>query len=132
MVISQRIKLILSLSIILLGAFLTLIILNYNTAQTAIRHEIGQSSLPLLRENIYSEIEKDILPALNIASSMANDYFLIEWVKNGEKDETIIRAYLDKIHEEYGFFSAFFVSAVTDNYYHYSGINKKISEFGRS
>ncbi len=80
-----------------------------------------------MRENIYSEIQKEIIPPLNISSLMSNDSFLINWATSGEKDREAIIQYLKEIHQRYGCFSTFFISAQTRNYYHFNGILKQIS-----
>ena len=123
----KRTRLIFFLSAILLASFVSVSILNYQTAKEAMKREITEASLPLLRENIYSEIKSDILPALNISSAMANDHFLIKWTKDGEKDLDAILSYLERIQLQYGYFSTFFVSEATKTYYHFSGVNKTIS-----
>jgi len=57
---------------------------------------------------------------------MANDEFLVEWVLAGEQDTEEIVRYLQRIKERYGYFSAFYISARTNNYYYYEGILKQI------
>ena len=124
---SSRFRLILIISVILIAAFLFVSFFNYNAAKNSIEGEIVSSSLPLLRENIYSEIKQDFIPALNISSMMANDSFLKNWAINGEKDPGEVVQYLREIKKEYGYFSVFFISKQTKNYYHYSGILKQIN-----
>ncbi|MBI9108486.1 MAG: diguanylate cyclase [Spirochaetales bacterium] len=127
MLLSNRIRLIVLLSIILVIAFTAVSLLNVHTARTAMIEEVSKTSLPLLRENIFSEIQEDFLPALNIASMMANDYFLVRWTEDGEKNAQEVQSYLQRIQQEYDFFSTFFISDRTKKYYHFSGINKTIS-----
>lgn len=127
MVLTQKIKLILVLSIILFISFISLSLINYTSAEKTVRRDIVSSSLPLMRENIYSEIQKEIIPPLNIASLMSNDSFLINWAVSGEKETTAVTQYLQEIHQRYGYFSTFFISARTRNYYHFNGILKQIS-----
>ena len=122
-----RIRLIIIISIVLVVAFVSVSIFNYNTAKNSINEEIRSSSLPLLRENIYSEIKNDFIPAINIASMMATDSFLRNWAIEGEKNKEEILQYLKEIHNAYGYFSTFFVSSVSGNYYHHSRILKQIS-----
>lgn len=124
---SSRFRLILIISVILTAAFLFVSFFNYNAAKNSIEGEIVSSSLPLLRENIYSEIKEDFIPAVNISSMMANDSFLKNWAINGEKDPGEVVQYLREIRKEYGYFSVFFISEQTKNYYHYSGILKQIN-----
>jgi diguanylate cyclase (GGDEF)-like protein len=63
-----------------------------------------------------------------VSSLMANDTFLKDWTLNGEGEKGKIQKYLLEIMERYGFFSTFFVSDISGNYYHFSGILKQISK----
>ena len=115
------------LSALLLVAFTVLSIINYRTVADSIHDEIVTSSLPLLQENLYTEIQTDLSPALNISSMMASDSFLIRWAEAGENEPEQLIEYLDTIRLQYGYFSAFFVSHITNNYYHHTGITKQVS-----
>ncbi len=127
MVASYRVRLLLTLSVILVTSFLTLSFINFNTARQSARREIITSSLPLTRENIYSEIMNDLVPPINIASLMGNDSFLIDWIVEGEQDQSKITQYLSTIRRQYGYFSVFFISETTKTYYYFGGILKQIS-----
>ncbi|NDV20753.1 diguanylate cyclase [Pseudodesulfovibrio sp. JC047] len=123
---SIKSKLIVTLSVILVSAFLTTSFINYAITRRAIRSELIQSSLPLTRKNIYSEIQGFMMRPLLVSSSMANDTFLRNWITGGEKDLDAITKYLQKIKKKYGFFTTFFVSKTTDLYYTQNGILKEI------
>lgn len=124
---SPRASRLIVLSALLLISFTLLSVINYRTVADSIHDEIVSSSLPLLQENLYTEIQTDLSPALNIASMMASDSFLIRWAEAGENDTDRLIEYLDTIRREYGYFSVFFVSAGTSSYYHQTGITKRIS-----
>lgn len=124
---SLKNRLLINLGLTLLSAFVLISVLNYSSARTAITHEITSSSLPLLRENIYSEIREDFLPSMNIASMMATDSFLKNWTIEGENEPQQVIQYLQEIRDKYSYKSAFFVSALTGRYYHYDGVLKTIS-----
>jgi diguanylate cyclase (GGDEF)-like protein len=120
-------RLILALVSILTIGFAATSILSYSTAkQYVVESQINQT-LPLISDNIYSLIEEEIIDPINISSLMANDSFLIDWVDSGETDLEAITVYLSTIKEEYGFFSAFYISEISSNYYYYDGILKQIS-----
>lgn len=121
-----RSRLILTLTFILSAAFLTTSYVNYRLAKKAIREEILTSALPLTRDNIYSEIERDLVRPVHISSLMANDSFLKEWRQSGEANLEEIKRYLYEIKKKYGFFSTFFISTATRNYYTPDGILKRI------
>lgn len=124
-IISIRTKLILALSLILVLAFLGMSALNYHVSKNSLRKSIiGEA---LTRDTIFSEIQKDLISPLHVSSLMANDTFLKDWVIDGEKDIDPIIKYLSEIKARYQFFSSFFISEQTGNYYHSDGILKKIS-----
>ncbi|WP_432735417.1 sensor domain-containing diguanylate cyclase [Maridesulfovibrio sp. FT414] len=125
---SVRLKMITVLTMILVGAFISLSLYNYSESRKSIRNEIVNSSLPLTRDNIYSEIQSGLMRPLFVSSLMANDTFLKDWTVSGEKDLSKIERYLSEIQEQYGFFSAFFVSAKTGKYYYPGGVLKTISK----
>lgn len=127
MPVSSKKHLVSYLSLILLTAFSAIILLNYISARNSMKVEIVRSSLPLLRENIYTTIIRDLLPSMQVASLMANDSFLVRWVENGEEEVSEITSYLERIRSEYGFHSTFFVSDSSSRYFHADGINKVIS-----
>jgi diguanylate cyclase (GGDEF)-like protein len=123
---SIRTKLIFVLSLILLSGFFITNVISYRASKRQIHSSIVENSLPLARDNVYSEIQRDLTRPIFVSSLMANDTFLKDWVTGGEKQIRQIIRYLTEIQEKYGFFSSFFVSDITHNYYHYKGILKQI------
>jgi len=126
--IGPKAKLITAVTLILFMGFFTINFLNYKISKDTIRNNIVNSALPLTSNNIYSEIQQDLIRPIFISSLMANDTFLKDWAMEGEKDVSRITNYLAEIKDKYGFFSVFFVSEKTGNYYHFKGIQKKISK----
>ena len=122
-----RTKLILVLSLLLLSGFLLTNVISYQSSKKSVKTSIIDNSLPLARDNIYSEIQKDLTRPIVVSSLMANDTFLKDWVLGGEKDQLLIQKYLLEIKEKYHFFSSFFVSNKSQTYYHFKGALKKIS-----
>ena len=127
MILSSKVRLIIALSVILVIAFVSISIINYRTTRYAVRQEIVFSSLPLLRENIYSEIQRDFIPSMNRASLMANNTFLENWTLSGEKNVAEVIHFLREIQSKYDYFSTFFISEHTKKYYHYTGVLKRVS-----
>lgn len=124
---SIKAKLLISLSAILLSAFIATSVVNYVIAREAVREELLNSSLPLTGKNIYSDIHTALMRPILVASSMATDTFLKNWIEDGEQDLGSIQDYLAEIQEQYGFLTAFFVSSATDKYYYPGGMLKKVS-----
>jgi diguanylate cyclase (GGDEF)-like protein len=100
---------------------------NYQNTRDVMRSNIITRILPLTSDNVYSEVQADIVRPIFVSSLMSNDTFLKDWVLRGEKNPGEIRKYLHTIRSRYGFFSSFFVSEKTGRYYYYGGILKKIS-----
>lgn len=115
------------LIVIISGSFLLSSLFSYFQAKQSLRDEILYSSLPLLSENIYSELRHELSVPMNISSSMARDSFLMNWVLDGEKEIEDIKLYLGNLKSRYGFFTTFFVSSSSRNYYYYDGVLKQIS-----
>lgn len=124
---SIRSKLSLSLSLILLIAFVAINLLNYNVSREALRRNIIGDALPGISNTIFLELQRDLVSPVQTASQMAHDTFLRDWVMDGEKDQSKIIKYLYEIKKKYGFFTTFLISAKTLKYYHFRGMHKTIS-----
>ncbi len=101
--------------------------LSYYLTREFVLNKALNETLPLVSENIYTEIMEDLIDPIKTSSLMANDTFLINWVKSGEQNLEEIVDYLNLIRQEYGFSSSFLVSELTHNYYTPEGILKQIS-----
>ncbi|BBD06943.1 sensor domain-containing diguanylate cyclase [Desulfovibrio ferrophilus] len=126
-ILSIKSKLILALSVIMLVAVTAISVANYKVSRESIRQELLTSGLPLTRDNIYSELHRELMRPIFLSSLMSRDTFLRDWVLNGEKDIDKIQKYLLEINDKYGFITSFFVSDQTRKYYHQSGVLKRIS-----
>ena len=126
--IGRRRSLYILLTLVMAGGFLTISLLNYHTSKKAIHDSIVTSQLPLTSDNIYSEIQKDLIRPILISSLMAGDTFVRDWVLGGERDGTAMQRYLKEIMERHGAFTSFFVSDATRNYYHSDGLLKQVRE----
>ncbi len=82
---------------LLLGAFATTLLTSYFVAYRALGDEIREHTLPLTGDNIYSEIQMDLLLSIHISSLMAHDTFVWDWVLDGENDSERIISYLGQI-----------------------------------
>lgn len=125
---SVRTKMILLVTAILVGGFLTTNILSFQVSKNALRTTLLNNELPLTSDNIYSEIQSDFIRPVLVSSLMANDTFLRDWVLDGEKNVGKITHYLKTIRDKYGAFTTFFISDSTLNYYHFSGQSRVINK----
>jgi len=121
-------KLIVVVTVILLIGFLATNIISYEVSKETIRSSLLQNELPLSSDNIYSEIQADLLKPISISSQMANDAFLIDWVINGESNADQMVRYLKRIQTQYATSTSFFISNATLKYYHFEKVSRIISE----
>jgi diguanylate cyclase (GGDEF)-like protein len=116
----------LALIVLLVAGFLATSMTSYYLARDSLSSQISEQTLPLTSDNIYSEIQRDLLRPVLISSLMSTDTFLRDWALGGESDPEQIRLYLTEIQQKYDTITAFFVSDKTLNYYHPTGIIKQI------
>lgn len=127
-IIDSKRKVILILWVLLCIGFFATSIVSYYVSKNAISDAIITNELPLTADNIYSEIQKDLIRPIFISSMMASDTFVRDWVMAGEEDSAKISRYLKEIKDSYGTFSSFFVSENTRNYYYWDGLLKRVDE----
>jgi len=120
-------RLLLILSVLLIFGFLFTSLASYFTSRSSLRSQIAQNELPLTSDNVYSEIQRDLLRPIFISSLMSHDTFVRDWVISGERDEAQMIRYLKEIQLKYKTFTSFFVSDRTFIYYHADGVLKKVS-----
>jgi diguanylate cyclase (GGDEF)-like protein len=123
---NYRIVAIITALVFTLSATLTLI--NYSTSKESTREQLKNSALPLTIDNIYTEIQKNIIEPNLIASMMSHDTFLIDWLSNEEDDVQQIVRYLATIQDKYQILTSFLVSDKSQNYYSADGMLDKIDK----
>ena len=116
------------LSLILIAGFIGVLLVGYLISRDALQQGIAEQSLPITGDNIYSEIQKDILRPVFVSSLMAQDTFVRDWLIDGEQDTALIIKYLKEIKTKNNAISSFLVSDLTHQYYHADGTLKTISE----
>jgi hypothetical protein len=67
------------------GGFLATSLASYYASRESIRQNIVNTELPLTSDNIYSEIQKDLIRPTQIASMMSRDTFLRDWALDQTK-----------------------------------------------
>lgn len=116
------------LCLLLAVGFLTTSFVSFYVARDSLEEQISNTALPLTSDNIYSEIQRDLLQPIFISSLMAHDTFVRDWALSGEENPQKIIKYLDEIRSRYDTITSYFVSEKTRNYYHPSGIIKQVQE----
>ncbi len=125
---SRKGKLAVAVSSVTIVGLLITSLAGYFVSLSSLRQEIRQNELPLTSDNVYSEIQRDLVRPTFVSSLMASDTFLHDWVLRGEKDPKEITRYLGMIQKKYRMVTSFFVSDRTRLYYHAKGVIKKVSE----
>jgi diguanylate cyclase (GGDEF)-like protein len=125
---STQTSLLLLLVFLLIGGFASTSLVGYYTSRAALRSSIINTALPLTSDNIYSEIQKDLVRPILIASMMARDTFVLDWLAAGEQDPQQMTHYLQEIMNNDGAVTAFFISEKTHTYYQAQGVLKQIDE----
>ena len=121
-------KVMFSFTLIITLGFLATSFFSYRVSKELLQQQIVHNDLPLTSDNIYSEIQRDLLRPIFISSLMAHDTFLRDWTLAGESDSRQVSRYLEEIKQKYNTFSSFFVSERSRTYYHPEGILKQVHE----
>ena len=124
--ISDKTKLITILWLLLSAGFLATTLVSYFSSRASIRDSITLTELPLTSDNVYSEIQKDLVRPILISSMMSRDTFLRDWVMGGEREVAQITRYLKEVMTHYGAVTSFFVSDATRIYYQAGGVLKAV------
>ncbi len=119
--------LIVFLLVVLSIGFLATSMASFYVSKTLIRDSIINNELPLTTDNIYSEIQKDLVRPVFISAMMASDTFLRDWVLAGEQNPESVHKYLQDVQEKSNAFTSFFVSDQTLRYYYGNGNRKTLS-----
>ena len=115
------------LVLLLVAGFAATSFVSFLISRQSIRDGIVQQELPLTSDNVYSEIQKDLVRPVFVSSMMASDTFLRHWVLQGEVDSTRIAQYLADVKTRFGAVTTFFVSDRTHRYYYPEGVLKTVS-----
>jgi diguanylate cyclase (GGDEF)-like protein len=94
--------------------------------------QLKTQSLPLSIDNIYTDIQKHIIEPYLVASMMANDTFMKDWLIHKEGDTLKIQKYLDSIKNRYDMLVSFLVSEKSQNYYTQNGLIEKMDKSSKN
>jgi len=119
--------------VVLVSFFLLLLLIgssisNYIISMQATQKQLKTQSLPLSVDNIYTAIQQQIIKPSLVASMMANDTFVKDWIVNDENNTKKIQQYLESIKNQYNMMLTFLVSERTLNYYTQDGLIEKIEK----
>ena len=105
------------LALIIGLGFLIATFASYYASRETIRNTIIRTELPLTADVISSELQKDLVRLVQVASAMAEDPLLLDWVDQGERSTQLITRYLQAIKTRYDTSNAFFASSRSQMYY---------------
>ncbi|WP_404381277.1 diguanylate cyclase [Caenispirillum salinarum] len=112
---------------LLVAGFLLTSLVSYWVARDSLSNQLAETTLPLTSDNIYSEIQQDLLRPILISAQMAHDTFVRDWAIEGEAEPERMVRFLAEIKERNGTVSSFFVSDRTRHYYHADGLLRQVS-----
>ncbi|MFT5835509.1 MAG: diguanylate cyclase (GGDEF)-like protein [Sulfurimonas sp.] len=121
-------KIIIIITILLLILSVTISMANYMVSLKSTQVHLKTQSLPLSIDNIYTEIQKNLIEPYLVSSMMAHDTFLKDWVLHDEKSVHKITKYLDSIKNKYKLLTAFLVSQQSEKYYTHNGFLEDIDK----
>ncbi len=118
------------LCVILLAGFVSASVVIYQSNIGEYREYVERIA-SLTSDGIYYQGRSYIDERVNTSLAMANDVLLKRFLMEetdepGEAFRGQIQEYLNTYKEQYGYLSAFLVSAKTDRYYHYSGQHRTL------
>ena len=125
---NSKYKIIFIITFLLLLLSISLSFVNYMVTLRSTQEHLEKASLPLSTDNIYSEIQTHLIEPNLVASMMAQDTFLKDWLVNEEENEEKIRAYLESIKNKYEMTTVFLASQKTQNYYLARGLVEKMKK----
>lgn len=117
---------VITVSVLMITLSISISLINFMVSLHSTEADLKTRSLPLTVDNIYTEIQKHVIEPNLVASMMAHDTFLQDWLLNDEQNSDKITRYLDTIKNKYGMFVAFLVSEKTQSYYTQNGFLERL------
>lgn len=123
----------LQISVVLVIGFLLTALFGYQANYQSSLNNIEQIS-SLTIEDIYYQLTAMFTKPVNVSLTMAHDNLLVEHLSNEEQffeDKNYIQVtkdYLEAYKQKYDFDSVFLVSAKTNRYYNFNGLDRVLTE----
>lgn len=125
---TSNLRIVFTVSSLLVILSITISLINYAVSLNSTQQDLKNRSLPLSIDNIYSEIQSNIIKPNLVSSMMSHDTFVKDWILNEEQNREKITHYLEAIKNKYGMFVTFLVSEKTRNYYTQNGFLETLKE----
>jgi diguanylate cyclase (GGDEF)-like protein len=114
------------LSLILIVGYVLTIGVTYMVSRSAIQQEISQQTLPIVGDNLVSEIKKMVLRPALVSSEMAQSGQVRDWINGGDAASPQIANYLKDVKQRHSANSVFVASALNNQYLNDRDINKQL------
>lgn len=124
----SKYKIVVIITLLLISLSLIISFLNYIKSLEQTKRQLVEVSLPLSINNIYTEVQKNVIEPLLISSMMANDTFLKDWILHEEENTEKIKKYLTSVKNKFGLLNTFLVSDKSKNYYTMDGVLYQVNE----
>jgi len=124
----QQYRVLILIGVVLAAGLLMINLASYLTLRGTVRGSITQQALPLAGDMLEAHARTQVARPALIASAMAADTFVRDWMEAGENDPDAIRRYLSALQQEYGALDTFLVSQRTGNYYSAQGGQRMVQE----
>jgi diguanylate cyclase (GGDEF)-like protein len=126
--IGDRRRLIVLIGLLLVLGFAGTSFFGFMASRQALRASISENELPVTSDTVYSEIQRDLIRPIFIASMMASDTFLRDWLLDGERSPEDMVKYLSEVRRKYDAFTSFLVSDRSRLYYQSDRVLKSVLE----
>jgi diguanylate cyclase (GGDEF)-like protein len=125
---TERVRVLILLAVVVIIGSVGTSLISYVVSRNQIQQGISDQELPLTGDNIYSEIQRDLLRPVFISSLMAQDTFVRDWLIAGEDGTERIVRYLREVKSRYKTVTAFLISGRSFQYYHAEGMRRPVDE----
>jgi diguanylate cyclase (GGDEF)-like protein len=114
------------LSLILIVGYALTIGVTYMVSRSAIQQEMSQQTLPIVGDNLVSEIKKIVLRPALVSSEMAHSAQVSDWINGGVVASPQISNYLKDIKQRHAASSVFIASAISNQYLSDRDVSKEL------
>lgn len=127
--VSIKIKLLLAMGGALILSAATITVLNNSLSTDVVTKRLNQNELPFVISSIRLNIEKHIVSAINASMQIAENQFIVDWLKQNEPQgqRPQLQQYLQRLNKVNKAGETFVGSSVSGNYYTQNGYLKTMS-----
>lgn len=124
----EKYRLLVWTAALLLAGFFAAGMFSYRISRTALERGITEQELPLAGEAVHAAIVAELQRPAAIASTLADDRFVRDWLLDGEADSAALVRYLAEFRDRHDAQSVFLVSERTRRHYSADGMREPVQE----